>query len=256
MNDWLQRLVALESEVEYKSPPRRGEGEFCFQPGNLAVLISAPHGAAHTRHGRLKEEDDFTAGLARLCAELSGAHALYAWRKSSTDPNYYPDVPYKHALREIIRRYDIRFVLDLHGCAAYRDFGIALGSMRGESLPPDYRRLILKVLHYYGFRSGGGWLSRVDVDRTFTGGNGSQQETVTRFVSQCLGVAAVQIELNSYLRVVRRLPQASERDPFEGDPQMIERTIHLLVGLVRAVARYAGTDGFIKGKPNKIVEMD
>ncbi|MFN7036593.1 MAG: hypothetical protein ACK4SN_09510 [Bellilinea sp.] len=252
MNEWLRRLVALESEVEYKTPPRRGEGEFCFQPGSLPVLISAPHGAAHTRHGRLKEEDDFTAGLARLCAELSGAHVLYAWRKSATDPNYYPDVPYKQTLREVVRRYNICFVMDLHGCAAYRDFGIALGSMQGQSLPPDYRRIILKVLYRYGFRSGGGWLSRVDIDRTFTAGNGSRQETITRFVSQRLGVAAIQIELNSYLRVVRRRPQASERNPFEGDPLMIERAIRLLVGLVRAVARISAPDGFAGNSPTKL----
>ncbi len=252
MNDWLNRLVALESEVEYKSPPRRGEGEFCFLPGSLPVLVSAPHGAAHTRHGRLKEEDDFTAGMARLCAELSGAHVLYAWRKSATDPNYYPDVPYKQALREIVRRYDIDFVLDLHGCAAYRDFGIALGTMQGRSLSPDCRRLILRVLYHYGFRGSGGWLSRVDIDRTFTGGNGSRQETITRFVSQRLGVAAVQLELNSYLRVVRRRPQASERQPFEGDPAMIERTVQLLVGLVRAVARFAAVNGLTGMSPTKL----
>ncbi|GIV64269.1 MAG: hypothetical protein KatS3mg045_1608 [Bellilinea sp.] len=252
MNAWLERLVALESEVEYHTPPRRGEGEFRFQPGSLPVLISAPHGAAHTRHGRLKEEDDFTAGMARLCAELSGAHVLYAWRKSSTDPNYYPDVPYKQSLREIVRHYDIRFVLDLHGCAAYRDFGIALGSMHGQSLPREFRRLILNVLYRHGFRASGGWLSRVDVDRTFTAGNGGRQETITRFVSQRLGVAAVQIELNSYLRVVRRLPQASERNPFEGDPLMIERTIQLLVGMVRAAARFTGSDGFAGNSPTKL----
>ncbi|GIV65399.1 MAG: hypothetical protein KatS3mg046_659 [Bellilinea sp.] len=252
MNAWLERLVALESEVEYKTPPRRGEGEFCFQPGSLPVLISAPHGAAHTRHGRLKEEDDFTAGMARLCAELSGAHALYAWRKSATDPNYYPNVPYKQTLREIVRRYDIGFVLDLHGCAAYRDFGIGVGTMQGQSLPCEFRRLILKVLYHHGFRTGGGWLSRVDVDRTFTAGNGSQQETITRFVSQRLGVPAVQIELNSYLRVVRRRPQASERNPFEGELLMIERTIRLLVGLVRAVARFGASDGFGGVSPTKL----
>lgn len=252
MDGWLERLVALESEVEYKTPPRRGEGEFRFQAGSLPVLISAPHGAAHTRHGWLKEEDDFTAGLARLCGELSGAYVLYAWRKSATDPNYYPDVPYKQALAQIVRRYDIRFVVDLHGCAAYRDFGIALGTMQGQSLPREYRRLILRLLYRHGFRAGGGWLSRVDVDRTFTAGNGSRQETITRFVSQRLGVPAVQVELNSYLRVVRRRPQASERDPFEGDAVMIERTINLLVALVRAVARYAASDGFERGSPTKL----
>ncbi len=243
MHAWLERLTALENEVEYKTAPRRGEGEFCFQPGRLRVLLSAPHGAAHTRLGRLKEEDDFTAGLARLIGELSGAPVLFAWRLSRTDPNFYPDAPYKQALREIIRRGEIRFVLDLHGCAAYRDFGIALGTMQGRSLPNDLRRLILAILRRYGFRSGGGWLSRLDVDRTFTAGNGSRQETITAFVSQRLGVPAAQIELNSYLRVVRRLPQASERDPFEGDEGMILRTIETLVALVRALDRYLSENG-------------
>jgi hypothetical protein len=112
--------------------------------------------------------------------------------------------------------------------------------------------LILKVLYHHGFRTGGGWLSRVDVDRTFTAGNGSQQETITRFVSQRLGVPAVQIELNSYLRVVRRRPQASERNPFEGELLMIERTIRLLVGLVRAVARFGASDGFGGVSPTKL----
>lgn len=244
--------VALEKEVEYKTPPRRGEGEFCFQPGSLPVLISALHGAAHTRHGQLKDSDDFTAGLARLCGELSGAHVLYAWRKSATDPNYYPDAPYKHALAQIVRRVDIRFVVDLHGCTSYCDFGIALGMMQGQSLPPENRRLILRLLYRHGFRREGGWLSRMDVERTFTAGNGNRQETITRFVSQRLGVPAVQIELNFYLWVVRRRLQASERHPFEGDAVMIERTISLLVGLVRAVARHATSDGFERGNPTKL----
>ncbi|MEN4010800.1 MAG: hypothetical protein AB1453_07015 [Chloroflexota bacterium] len=236
MMDWLAQLAALEAQVEYKTPPLNGQREFRYQVGRIPVLISAPHGAAHTRNGRLKEEDDFTAGLARLCGKMSGAHVLFAWRKSDTDPNYYPDVPYKQALREIVRRCGITFVLDVHGCAAYRDFGIALGTLHGASLPVERRRQILMILRRFGFRPGGGWLSRVDLDVTFSAGNGSRQETITRFVSQRLGVAAAQIELNSHLRVARRLPQASEREPFEGDPRLVERSIHLLAALARELA--------------------
>lgn len=235
MNGWLERLVELESEIEYKTPPATGEAEFVYTAGQRPVLLSAPHGAAHTRNGRLKEEDDYTAGIARLVAEITGAHVIYSWRKSATDPNYVAEVPYKQALRAIAARQRIGFVLDIHGCAAYRDFGIGLGTMRGQSCP-DHYRLILRTFSRAGYHPGGPWLSRLDVDRTFTAGDGQRQETITRFAAQQLRLPTAQIELNAYLRVVRRFPDASDREPFQGDPQHILHAIRALCRLVQALA--------------------
>ena len=87
MDALLSRLQMYESQVEYKTPPAAGKPAFRFHPGKLPILLSAPHGAAHMRNGLLKEEDDYTAGLVRLVAEITGAHAIYTWRRSEDDPN-------------------------------------------------------------------------------------------------------------------------------------------------------------------------
>jgi hypothetical protein len=235
MDAWLERLVALESDVAYKTPPAPGERYFRYQPGRLPILLSAPHGAAHMREGRLKDEEDYTAALARLVAELSGAHALFTYRLADPDPGFYPETPYKRALRQIVRRYRIRFIVDLHGCAAYRDFGLALGTLHGQSCPAERGR-ILSLLHQFGFRPNGPWLSVVDVDRTFTANGRQGQETITRFAWQRLGVAAAPVELHPHLRVVRRLGEASEREPYQAQPAQIMRTVAFFLALVTQLA--------------------
>lgn len=237
MADWLDRLVEFETDILYKTVPNEGEQDFGYSFGRLPIVLSAPHAAAHRRNGAIKPEDDYTSGLARLVAELTGAHALYLRRRSAVDANFDAGVPYKQFLQEVVHRNRIRFVLDLHGASAYRDFGLALGTLNGESCP-DERPLILSVLQRFGFQEDAPWLSRLDLDDTFTAAGAGNQETITRFVSERLRVPAAQLELNAYLRVVRRRPDASERDPFCGDPGAIERTIAMLVDLVRELVRF------------------
>ena len=125
---WLERLVALEADVRYQELPSEDEVAFGYVRGQMPILLSAPHGAVHTRRGQLKEEDEYTAGMAFLVAELTGAHALYARRRSNTDPNWYAAVPYKRRLEQVVRKAGIRFVLDLHAAAATRE-------ARGEGPP-------------------------------------------------------------------------------------------------------------------------
>lgn len=237
MDDLLDRLVELEADIHYKTSPPAGEREFGYAFGRLPILLSAPHGAAHQRNGRLKAEDDFTAGMVRLVAEQTGAHALYLRYRSSTDANFDAGAPFKQFLAGVIRRNRIRFVLDVHGAAAYRDFGLALGTLNGTSCPREYR-LILSVLQRFGIQENGPWLRRLDLDETFPAVGGEGQETITRFVSQRLRVPAAQFEINAYLRVPRRQPDASERDPFRGDPAGIERMLAMLAALVQALVRF------------------
>jgi len=133
-----------------------------------------------------------------------------------------------------VRRHRIRFVLDLHGAAAYRDFGIAIGTLHGRSCPPG---VILQVLHGHGFGEEATWLSRLDVDETFPGTGADGQETITRFCAETLHVKAAQLEVNAYLRVVRRRPLAAERNPFDGEPEHIRRTVAALADLVEQLIR-------------------
>jgi hypothetical protein len=238
MCELLSRLQVLETEIYYRDPPPTGESEFTYMAGHLPVLLSAPHGAAHTRNGKIKIADRYTASFARLVAERTGAHVLYAHHKSNTDPNFDLYTPYKAYLKQVVRSARIKFVLDIHGAAPHRDFGIALGTMHGRACLPGQREIIIQTLIKYGFRHSGANLNRLDrldLDDTFPGGE--KQHTITHFVSQTLNVPAAQFELNAYLRALK--PAADESGKtFHSDPPRIQRTIEAFVALVKAIAAY------------------
>jgi hypothetical protein len=67
----------------------------------------------------------------------------------------------------------------------------------------------------------------------FTGGLTSY--TITRFVSQQLGVPALQIELCSTIRVVQQ-PLPNSATTFRGQPQAIQQTMAWLQDLVETLA--------------------
>lgn len=232
----LERLIQYESDILYQMPPEHDQPEFALQTGTIPVLLSAPHGAVHTRHGALKDEDEFTAAISRLVAEETGAYVLYARRKSATDPNFYADVPYKKALQQIVAQARIEFILDIHGSSARRDFGLALGTMHGQSCPA-HLELLLRTLHHNGFARNLSGRSRVDVDNVFPAAGGSKVETITRFAWHKLRVPAAQMEINAHLRIVRRKQDASLPGPFTGDPTQIEKTVFAIRDVVRALSQ-------------------
>jgi hypothetical protein len=238
----LERLVALEADVRYREPAAKGVPRMGCVVGSTPVLLSAPHSAVHTRRGEPKEEEEFTAALARLVAELTDAHALYVRRRSPSDPNWDADVPYKRELRRMVMEGGVRFVLDTHGMAPHRRFGIALGTMNGESCPA-HRDTIIRILEGHGFRRRSSSLDRLDVDDTFTAEGLSGQETVTSFAWRVLGVPSAQLELHPSLRVVERREDATLPRPFHGDPDRIRRVVRALVHLVSSLSSQEAADG-------------
>ena len=240
----LDRLIALEADVTYREPPGDGGPPFRHMPGTLPVLLSAPHGAAHRRDGRYKQEDEFTAALARLVAERSGAHALYAFARSESDPNHDRHSPYKTALAGLVAAHDIRFVLDIHGMSNRHKFGVALGTMGGASCRRRHEALVVETLAATGFTETTAaeardfpalrWDRFVVNHRRFTGG--LTNHTVTRFAAEEIGVHAMQFELCGSLRIVRRRGTPAWPSDFRGDPAGIARVVTTLERLTHALA--------------------
>jgi N-formylglutamate amidohydrolase len=229
----IDRLIALEADVTYYQPPAAGQPPFRHEPGRLPLLVSAPHGAAHRRDGRYKQEDAYTAAFARLVAERAGAHVLYAFARSESDPNWDRESPYKDALRELAAAHDIRFVIDIHGMSDRHKFGIAVGTMCGASCRRRHEALIVATLAAAGFvqataQEAGAYPAprrdRFVINHgRFTGG--MSHHTVTRYAAEELGIHAAQFELCAGLRVVQRC-----------DPREITRTVAAFERLAVALA--------------------
>ena len=239
MDDLLDRLMQLESDVRYQQPPDDVEPELQYTAGGIPILLSAPHAAVHTRNGKPKEEDEFTAGFVRLIGEQTGAHVLYARRQSLTDPNWHTGVPYKARLRQVVESADVRLVLDIHGACVKREFGIGIGTMRGATCPVELPRII-ESLGEYGFSADAEHVNdRLDVDGAFTATGQKGQETITRFVLEKLHVPSAQFELHPSLRIVQRREDASSGEPFTGDPGRIARAILGFIDIVGEVTAQA-----------------
>ncbi len=235
------RLAALEEDVLYQEAASAAEPEITLVEGTLPVLITAPHGAVHLRKGEPKREDNYTVAFARLLAEETGAHALYARRRSQADPNWDRDAPFKTLLSHVIAESRIRFVLDLHGASGRHTFGLALGTLCGTSCRAE-RPLILRILAAHGFREGGDGLEGLDVDHHFTARGLKGQETITRFTARRLGVPAAQIEINDRLRNVANRPDATRQIRILAGEEDVRRTVAALVAVVSALAEGGNRD--------------
>ncbi|HEY43647.1 MAG TPA: hypothetical protein G4O11_06665 [Anaerolineae bacterium] len=235
-SDLLRRLSELEEDIRYQDFAEDISEDFDYISGRVPILLSAPHGTIHTRLGKPKQEDEYTSGFAKLIAEMANTHVLYTRYRSLTDPNWYPEASYKKILQQVIERENICFVLDIHGVAEHRMFGIALGTLGGKSCP-QHRNIIIRHLERFGFsQDADDILHRLDLDRTFTAEGIKGQETITRFVSERLAVPAAQFELHPYLRIVERRPEATEPEPFRGVPELIEATINAFIALVHELS--------------------
>jgi hypothetical protein len=230
------RLIELENDVRYQEVATETEPEFLYIAGKLPVLISAPHGAVHTRDGKPKEEDEYTAGLAQLLGERTNAHVLYSRRKSTTDPNVDSQAPYKNYLQEIISSNQIRFVIDLHGARAKSDFGVAVGTMHGKSCSTDEKLRIINTFGKYGFTEGGERLSKLDIDKAFSAEGNDSREPITKFCYR-LSVPAAQLEINAHLRIpIRRDDATNHHIPFSGDSKLIDNLVDTLSEMVNLLA--------------------
>jgi hypothetical protein len=232
----IAQLIEQENDVRYQEIASETEPEYRYIAGKVPVLISAPHGAVHTRDGKPKEEDEYTAGLARLLGERTDGHVLYSRRKSETDPNADPQAPYKKYLEEIVSGNKIRFVIDLHGANAKSDFGVAVGTMQGKSCSAEDKIMIVDIFRKYNIREDGQLLSRLDVDSKFPAEGKNGREPITKFCYR-LSVPAAQLEINAHLRIpIRRDDATNHHIPFSGDAKLIANLVDSLSETVNSLA--------------------
>jgi hypothetical protein len=241
----LAALYDIEREyVCYDKSAPPGESAVAVLPGTLPVLISAPHSSRHWRGSDWKQEEEYTAALGCLLHQETGAHFIYGRYVLNPDPHEdADDSPYKHRIDDLFNAAPISLVLDLHGARGDRDFAVALGTIRGETfLSYDADLLNSFERHGFSFNPDSSLDSLVANHPRYTGG--VRQPTITRYVWRRHHTPAVQIELSAWVRIVERLPSASNAQNgsaphFRGDGARILRVYEALREFISAAARSA-----------------
>lgn len=234
MNPLLNALCDAECQiVAYDQAAPHGKSAVAVLKGIRPLLLSAPHSTRHWRDGDWKQEEEYTAALGYLLHQETGAHFIYGRYLLDPDPHADNDLgEYKRALDEMLHAVPITLVIDLHGARGDRDFAIALGTIQGETFA-DHEARLLSCFVRHGFNADpDSSLDRIVINPPrYTGG--VRQPTITRYMWRRHHVPSVQVELSAWVRVVRRLANASNArngtaPHFRGDGERILRVFHAL----------------------------
>lgn len=166
--------------------------------GVAPILVTAPHACAHIRMSRLKREEKFTGALAVVIHSITGSHALYTHRASDVDPNFCDESPFKDRISEIVKRFGIRFVLDIHGTSTAKPGDVFPGVGSHHEFLLGNESLLLRLVE-----GSERCALRLGSSKIFPA---SRQMTVTKFVARKLGVPGMQIEISEELRMLDKAP--------------------------------------------------
>ena len=180
----IEKILNSRQGVELKEK----QSWFDVVPGNIPVIISAPHATSPLRNGKRRFSDGGgTAALALAIGKITGATVIYTTYEGPSDPNYYDDNQYKDALNKLIKDKKHDFLLDLHGSHPYRSYDVDLGTMNGKSLlGNDY--LLADLIAY--LKADG--INSISLNRF----SAAKNQTITKFASTN-DVPAIQLEINA-----------------------------------------------------------
>ncbi len=181
----LSRYRALEQQFEGLNT-----GDFALLEGRGPVMVSAPHSVSQWRGGREKVAEPQTGVLAHLLHEKIHCPVIYKTCNRQDDANFDEHSPYKEALVAYVKAKGIRFVLDVHQLAPWRDVMVNIGT--GGFRNTRDLQYVNMVLGAFSKRN----LGLIQIDTPFGGG---YPFTVSSYVAQKCGISCLQLELNSHL---------------------------------------------------------
>lgn len=155
--------------------------------GKNSVLLSAPHGVAHVRLGRLKFKEIGSLATALWLKENTDCFLIAKTKNNGDDANFDENSIYKNIVRQLIKTHNIKYLIDIHGLAAKRECDINLGTHLGKNIENNLKAFdeLQKRLERNGFR--------VCIDQPFMAGS----KTISGAMkNENKGVWTLQIEIN------------------------------------------------------------
>lgn len=155
-----------------------------FERGTTPILLSAPHAVNFLKEdGNFKMREGYTKAIVKYLALKTGAFLMIKENSDGIDPNKLEMENYKHQLLEVINKYQIQLVLDIHGAASHHDFAIEIGSLDGVSARIQTIESLKTALKNQG-------IAPVAENSPFKGGG------ITKTVHGNTNIEVLQLEIN------------------------------------------------------------
>ena len=122
--------------------------DFVYLKNDSNVLVSAPHGVPQTRLGKVKHEEIGSVSVALELNKRLNTNLIVKTANNFDDVNFDERSPYKSKIRSEIEKGNVKYIIDFHGLAKYRDIDINLGINLGKNIHtnvPLYEDLLKRL---------------------------------------------------------------------------------------------------------------
>lgn len=169
-----------------------------IRTGKCPVMIVAAHGIGQKRrNGHYKLAEPYTRGIAKYVSKKADCYCLTKNEDTGVDPNKKNDDEFKAILLDLVKKNNIKLMVDLHGAKREREFDVEIGTRNGEMVKSEEVDRLIDCFKECGIR-------RIVLDDPFKGGQISQT------VHEKAGIDCVQLEINYNYRNVRKIKNLRE----------------------------------------------
>ena len=102
--------------------------------GSNNILISAPHGVSQVRLGKYKVQEIGSLSTALCLHHQTNCFLIAKTQCNNDDANFDDESSYKNSIINLIKRYNIKYILDFHGLASHLNCDINLGIHLGDNI--------------------------------------------------------------------------------------------------------------------------
>ncbi len=180
--------------------PPEGEHDFEYYGGTLPILVLAPHATAYFKDGSLYFPESYTGSMAVLLHKLTGCHTLISSYCTAADPVHYLGSPYVSCLTQLIKKTDIKLVLNLHGIEDWNspyDFFITSWNNSSLVTKTEYLNLLVSMLKLKDFKEIGYDFPEITSQNT---------KTMSHLLFEDFSVPTIRLDIHNRYRLPKLNP--------------------------------------------------
>ena len=164
------------------------ENDYMILKGNVPILFSAPHTMYQSKEdGPIKLKEPYTKAIALYLNKYCNTYAIVKNNDTGIDSNRDNYDEYNVGMRRLIKDYNIKLVIDLHGASKDREFDIEFGTL--NNLSADFSTI--KELEEAFTENG---INNINHNDPFKGG------AITQGIYSLDDVDVIQVEINGKYR--------------------------------------------------------
>ena len=171
-----------------------GVKNFHVNNGIIPVILSAPHAVKQWRNNKIKDSEYLTGPLVEYLSMLTGCYSIIREYNMMDDPNFDFDgigLEYKKEIVDLIKKYQIKLLIDIHGCSNKYHFDFDIGTNNGININNQVSELIMIARG----------LNKIGVTKIDDHFLASNDYTICNYVNKNSGISSIQLEISNAMRL-------------------------------------------------------